>query len=312
MSLMAVDLMRSTKMMEDIVSIQEEAKAGLRCMEHLILKMSSHQEQQSHHHHHQKQLQQLQQRLDCREITDFTVSKFRKVISILDRTGHARFRRGPTVTGYHRILSNSNTIAPLSHHQDTVGSPTRQNQTLTLDFTKPCKETPKSPAKIEFSLTGKLGTSFSMIPTKSDKIGVCVSVTTCAGKPPLSSTYKKRCHEHGPSDGSSARRCHCSKKSKKNRVKKTIRVPAVSSRTADIPPDDYSWRKYGQKPIMSSPYPRGYYKCSCLRGCPARKHVERASDDPSMMIVTYEGDHRHSTGAAEMSGVPVSAIVFES
>lgn len=122
-------------------------------------------------------------------------------------------------------------------------------------------------------------------------------------------------------------------------MKKTIRVPAVSSRTADIPPDDYSWRKYGQKPIMGSPYPRspphfinclsdstvilsldfdfffynrGYYKCSSLRGCPARKHVERASDDPSMMIVTYEGDHRHSTGAAEMSGVPVSAIVFES
>ena len=39
---------------------------------------------------------------------------------------------------------------------------------------------------------------------------------------------------------------------------------------------------------------RGYYKCSTVRGCPARKHVERASDDPTMLIVTYEGEHRHS------------------
>ncbi|CAI0545239.1 unnamed protein product, partial [Linum tenue] len=44
-----------------------------------------------------------------------------------------------------------------------------------------------------------------------------------------------------------------------------------------------------------SPHPRGYYKCSSVRGCPARKHVERAVDDPSMLVVTYEGDHNHNT-----------------
>jgi hypothetical protein len=42
----------------------------------------------------------------------------------------------------------------------------------------------------------------------------------------------------------------------------------------------------------------GYYKCSTVRGCPARKHVERDPVDPSMLIVTYEGDHRHSPAAA--------------
>ncbi|XVE65046.1 hypothetical protein DITRI_Ditri07aG0150700 [Diplodiscus trichospermus] len=87
--------------------------------------------------------------------------------------------------------------------------------------------------------------------------------------------------------------CHCSKR-RKLRIKKTIRVPAVSNKTSDVPPDDYSWRKYGQKPIKGSPYPRSYYKCSSMRGCPARKHVERCLDDPTMLDVTYEGDHKHS------------------
>ncbi|EOA16923.1 hypothetical protein CARUB_v10005147mg [Capsella rubella] len=113
-------------------------------------------------------------------------------------------------------------------------------------------------------------------------------VSGSRGKPPLSSASLKRRCNSSPSS-----RCHCSKK-RKSRVKRVIRVPAVSSKMADIPSDEFSWRKYGQKPIKGSPHPRGYYKCSSVRGCPARKHVERALDDAMMLIVTYEGDHNHA------------------
>lgn len=54
---------------------------------------------------------------------------------------------------------------------------------------------------------------------------------------------------------------------------------------------------------------RGYYRCSTVRGCPARKHVERAPDDPAMLIVTYDGEHRHSQAASQETGV---GLVFNS
>ncbi|KAI7997536.1 putative WRKY transcription factor 7 [Camellia lanceoleosa] len=72
-----------------------------------------------------------------------------------------------------------------------------------------------------------------------------------AGQPLLS---KRKCNSIDDAVakcGASSGRCHCSKKGKL-KVKRVVRVPAISVKLADIPPDDYSWRKYGQKPIKES------------------------------------------------------------
>ncbi|GAB2224129.1 hypothetical protein Drorol1_Dr00004876 [Drosera rotundifolia] len=77
-------------------------------------------------------------------------------------------------------------------------------------------------------------------------------------------------------------------KKRKNVIKKVCHVPAEG-----LSSDMWAWRKYGQKPIKGSPYPRGYYRCSSLKGCLARKQVERNRSDPKMFIVTYTGEHNH-------------------
>eukprot|EP00249_Psilotum_nudum_P018315 c26744_g1_i1 orf=470-1990(+) len=130
------------------------------------------------------------------------------------------------------------------------------------------------------------------------------ALASIGGHPPLPSTKRKCSGKPDESGGkcNSVGKCHCSKR-RKSRVRRTVRVPAVSVKMADIPADEYSWRKYGQKPIKGSPHPRGYYKCSSVRGCPARKHVERDVDDSSMLIVTYEGDHNHTQTLSDSTGL---------
>ncbi|KAI4383217.1 hypothetical protein MLD38_009083 [Melastoma candidum] len=64
----------------------------------------------------------------------------------------------------------------------------------------------------------------------------------------------------------------------------------------DIVHDGHRWRKYGQKMVKGNTNPRSYYRCSWV-GCPARKLVERASNDQKVVITTYEGQHLHSKDA---------------
>ncbi|KAK1424830.1 hypothetical protein QVD17_20168 [Tagetes erecta] len=97
-----------------------------------------------------------------------------------------------------------------------------------------------------------------------------------------------------------------SKRSKRSMQKRVVSVPVTDIEGSRLkseinapPSDSWAWRKYGQKPIKGSPYPRGYYRCSSSKGCPARKQVERNRADPTMVIVTYSCDHNHPWPASK-------------
>ncbi|KAG1367745.1 WRKY transcription factor 22 [Cocos nucifera] len=78
-------------------------------------------------------------------------------------------------------------------------------------------------------------------------------------------------------------------KRRKNQQKRVVCHVPADGLTSDM----WAWRKYGQKPIKGSPYPRGYYRCSSSKGCLARKQVERSRTDPAMLVVTYTAEHNH-------------------
>lgn len=72
------------------------------------------------------------------------------------------------------------------------------------------------------------------------------------------------------------------------------------NQTAIVPPtgverpsdDGYNWRKYGQKHVKGSEYPRSYYKCT-HPSCPTKKKIERSLDGHVTEIV-YKGVHNHN------------------
>ncbi|CAI9783768.1 unnamed protein product [Fraxinus pennsylvanica] len=97
------------------------------------------------------------------------------------------------------------------------------------------------------------------------------------------------------------------KRSRRAIQKRVVSVPIKEAEGSRLkgdhmsapPSDSWAWRKYGQKPIKGSPYPRGYYRCSSSKGCPARKQVERSRQDPNMLVVTYSSEHNHPWPASK-------------
>ncbi|KAM3403587.1 hypothetical protein ACQJBY_006990 [Aegilops geniculata] len=90
----------------------------------------------------------------------------------------------------------------------------------------------------------------------------------------------------------------------------TVLVPAQRTGNTELPPDDgYTWRKYGQKDILGSRYPRSYYRCTHKNyyGCDAKKKVQRLDDDSFMYEVTYCGDHSCLTSTIPLLTLPIAS-----
>ncbi|GMY08973.1 WRKY transcription factor 71-like [Fagus crenata] len=97
-------------------------------------------------------------------------------------------------------------------------------------------------------------------------------------------------------DGDDEKSKKGNKPKKKEKRKREPRFAFLTKSEIDHLEDGYRWRKYGQKAVKNSPYPRSYYRCTSQK-CSVKKRVERSFQDPSIVITTYEGQHNHQCPA---------------
>ncbi|KAI3457060.1 hypothetical protein Pfo_013723 [Paulownia fortunei] len=86
-------------------------------------------------------------------------------------------------------------------------------------------------------------------------------------------------------------------KKKEEKKQREPRFAFMTKSEVDNLEDGYKWRKYGQKAVKNSPFPRSYYRCTSQK-CSVKKRIERSFQDPSVVITTYEGQHNHHSPAA--------------
>ncbi|KAF8007821.1 hypothetical protein BT93_K1723 [Corymbia citriodora subsp. variegata] len=101
------------------------------------------------------------------------------------------------------------------------------------------------------------------------------------------------------------------KPKKKEKRPREPRFAFLTKSEIDHLEDGYRWRKYGQKAVKNSPYPRSYYRCTTQK-CTVKKRVERSFQDPSIVITTYEGQHNHECPANLRGNAAAAAILSPS
>ncbi|KAK1366751.1 WRKY domain-containing protein [Heracleum sosnowskyi] len=231
------------------------------------------------------------------------------------RTGHARFRRGPI---------DQSTTSTSSYFDD---QPTQNSFKFKASFedkakVEECKSAAGSSISSEILLiageeaTVSNGVAINYSSAKPPlplshrkklrEIKQCVSMESpilsessparkcySSAKPPLPSSHRKRSHENEQVSGDqlSSHSCHCCKRRKKIEITRRVRILKGSS--LSILADEYSWKKYNHKLSTGSSSSGGYYKCSSVKGCSARKHVIKDKNDPMVLTVTYKGEHSH-------------------
>ncbi|XP_024991487.1 probable WRKY transcription factor 70 [Cynara cardunculus var. scolymus] len=77
--------------------------------------------------------------------------------------------------------------------------------------------------------------------------------------------------------------------------------------------DGHAWRKYGQKKILDSKFPRCYFRCThkYVHGCKALKQVQKLEDESNKFHITYFGHHTCQTpNASSHPGVVLDSKDF--
>ncbi|KAI3410288.1 WRKY domain-containing protein, partial [Psidium guajava] len=134
--------------------------------------------------------------------------------------------------------------------------------------------------------------SSSVLSSSSEEMGAVGSEDKDKGKI-IHDEQSTGCHEDHDQEEKSKKGDKLKKKEKRPRQP---RFAFLTKSEIDNLEDGYRWRKYGQKAVKNSPYPRSYYRCTS-QGCTVKKRVERSFQDPSIVVTTYEGQHNHHSPA---------------
>ncbi|KAF3444988.1 hypothetical protein FNV43_RR14681 [Rhamnella rubrinervis] len=140
-----------------------------------------------------------------------------------------------------------------------------------------------------------VGTSAENPSTPNSSISSSSNEAAAAEEDSLKSKKDKqpKGSEEGEEEDKSKKATKTKKKEKRQREP---RFAFLTKSEIDHLEDGYRWRKYGQKAVKNSPYPRSYYRCTTQK-CSVKKRVERSFQDPSIVITTYEGQHNHQCPA---------------
>lgn len=231
---MAVDLMNSstntllhTKMEQ--INVQEAATAGLQSVENLIRILST--QQSKFNDTTSSSTLTATPATDYAAVADVAVNKFKKFISLLDRnrTGHARFRRGPAPIKQNKNTLFSLTPPALEHQKEKVYSPAPIQQRMPpvslvksgsfdrKDF--PVTTINFASSKANSFMSSLTGDSESLQPSMSSsgfQITNMSQVSMSGGQSNMSnSSFKRKCNSMDDSHtkcANSSGRCHCSKK----------------------------------------------------------------------------------------------------
>ncbi|XP_009105004.1 probable WRKY transcription factor 57 [Brassica rapa] len=163
-------------------------------------------------------------------------------------------------------------------------------------------------AGVPSSITTTTSKTDQPIPTSSGSSSAAASVTVTEVSTNInnpSTATSSSSEDPTESSTASAAKTPETPKKEKKKAQKQIRQQRFAFMTksdVDNLEDGYRWRKYGQKAVKNSSFPRSYYRCTNSR-CTVKKRVERSSEDPSIVITTYEGQHCHQTVGFPRGGI---------
>ncbi|KAJ7980414.1 WRKY transcription factor [Quillaja saponaria] len=170
--------------------------------------------------------------------------------------------------------TSSAPIIPIHHQQQPIQSPASSN----LPEHSEVLNTPSSPNSCSVSSSSNEAAAAIVDKQKSNK---------AAGD-----ENEAQEEEEGGEDQDNKYKKQLKPKKKNQKKQREPKFAFMTKSEVDHLDDGYRWRKYGQKAVKNSPYPRSYYRCT-TSACGVKKRVERSSDDPSIVVTTYEGQHTH-------------------